>query len=145
MKKNYISILLFGCFLAALAVLLQFFEYKYYIGHLNTDIYTSVVATIFTGVGIWIGVNSLRSKKTEEVMVVSNLEMQQAKIKELNLNDREYEMLQLIAKGLSNQEIADELFLALPTIKTHISNLYSKLDVRSRTQAIHKAQALNLI
>ena len=144
MKKSYRSILIFGCLLAVFAVLLQLVEYKYYIGHLTTDIYTSVVATIFTGVGIWIGVNILKSKKEEQALV-TNPEMQQAKIKELNLNDREYEMLQFIAKGLSNQEIADELYLALPTIKTHISNLYSKLDVRSRTQAIYKAQALNLI
>jgi len=47
--------------------------------------------------------------------------------------------------GLSNQEIADRLFLALPTIKTHTSNLYAKLDVRSRTQAVRKAQQLQII
>lgn len=52
------------------------------------------------------------------------------------LTDRENEILLLIAKGRSNQEIADELFIALKTVKTHVSNILSKLDVQDRTQAV---------
>ena len=142
MIKKYSSVILFGFLLAILAVGLHFFEYRYYIGSLGTDIYTTVVATIFTMVGIWIGINLLKPKTIKES---SNHTIDQKKIKDLHLNEREYEILQLISQGLSNQEIANQLFLALPTIKTHTSNLYSKLDVQSRTQAIHKAQAWNLI
>lgn len=52
-----------------------------------------------------------------------------------DLTNREQEILQLIAKGYSNQEIADELFITLKTVKTHVSNILSKLEVEDRTQA----------
>lgn len=52
------------------------------------------------------------------------------------LTDREHEILLLMAKGHSNQNIADELFIALKTVKTHVSNILSKLDVQDRTQAV---------
>ena len=142
MKNSHLSIVLFGTLLAFFVILLQCFEYKYYVGSLDTYIYTSVVATIFTIVGVWIGFNILRPKNTT---IESTQETNHLKLKELKLNTREYEILQLIAKGFSNQEIANQLFLAVPTIKTHTSNLYSKLEVRSRTQAIHKARSLKLI
>lgn len=142
MKKGYVSVFVFGVLLAALAITLQFFEYRYYVGSLDSGIYTSVVATIFTVVGIWIGAKLLSQKNANKE---SKPEIDHLKIKKFQLNEREYEILELIAKGFSNQEIANQLFLALPTIKTHTSNLYSKLDVQSRTQAIHKARSLNLI
>lgn len=141
-KRNYVTVLFFGFLLAALTITLQFFEYKYYIGSLSTSIYTSVVASLFTAVGIWIGVSTLKQRKlnSERTNEINTL-----KVKELKLNDREYQVLKLIASGFSNQDIADQLFLALPTVKTHTSNLYTKLNVRSRTQATHKARSLNLI
>lgn len=142
MKKTYISIFLFGLILAVLTIILQFFEYRYLIGNLNTDVYTLIVALIFTAVGIWVGLGIFRQKK---VVQEPSYEIDRQKIKDLDIKEREYEVLQLIAQGLSNQEIADRLFLALPTIKTHTSNLYAKLDVRSRTQAVRKAQQLQII
>ena len=141
-KKAHISIIIFGALLAILVVILQFIEYRYIIGSLGVDIYTGAVATIFTGVGIWVGSSMLKRKK---VAKVKTEKIDHEKIKDLKLNDREYEVLILISKGYSNQEIANQLYLALPTIKTHTSNLYSKLDVNSRTQAIYKAQNLHLI
>jgi LuxR family maltose regulon positive regulatory protein len=60
------------------------------------------------------------------------------------LSERELEVLQLVAGGLTNQEIASRLFLALNTVKSHSRNIYGKLDVHSRTQAIARAQALGL-
>ncbi|KXH83813.1 response regulator transcription factor [Sporosarcina sp. HYO08] len=53
-----------------------------------------------------------------------------------DLTEREYEVLLLLAKGKTNQEIADELFIALKTVKTHVSNILSKLEVQDRTQAV---------
>lgn len=58
---------------------------------------------------------------------------------------REAEVLRLIAAGRSNQEIADELVVALSTVKTHINNLYGKLGVTSRTQAVARARELHLV
>ncbi len=63
----------------------------------------------------------------------------------LGLSSRELEVLQLMAEGLSNQEIAERLFLSLATVKTHSSNLFEKLDVKRRTQAVEKARQLKLI
>jgi len=62
-----------------------------------------------------------------------------------SLTEREVEVLRYIAEGLSNYEIATRLFVGVSTIKTHINHLYSKLDVKSRTQAIARARELNLL
>ena len=62
-----------------------------------------------------------------------------------DLTNRETEILQLIAQGLSNQEIADECFITLKTVKTHVSNILSKLDVSDRTQATIYAFKHNLV
>lgn len=142
MRKTYVAIVLFGIILAALAISLQLLEYRYRIRNLSTDVYTAVVATIFTVIGIWMGINLLKKKSNNNIKPT---EIDSSKIKEYNLNTREYEVLTFISKGYTNQEIADKLFLALPTIKTHVSNLYFKLDVKNRTQAIHKAKSINLI
>ena len=66
-------------------------------------------------------------------------------IETLGLSKREIEVLQLMAEGNSNQEIAAHLFVSLATIKTHISNLFEKMEVKRRTQAIEKAKRLALI
>ena len=60
------------------------------------------------------------------------------------LSDREIEVLQLVAEGLSNREIAEQLYITVGTAKTHTINIYRKLDVRSRTQAVARAQELGL-
>jgi len=63
----------------------------------------------------------------------------------LNKSPREREVLVLIAKGLSNQEIAAQLYLSLNTVKTHVSNVFCKLEVQRRTQALQKAKELGLL
>jgi LuxR family maltose regulon positive regulatory protein len=61
------------------------------------------------------------------------------------LSERELELLQLMATGMSNRDIADKLFLTVGTVKWHLNNIYSKLDVRNRTQAVARARALKLL
>jgi pimeloyl-ACP methyl ester carboxylesterase/DNA-binding CsgD family transcriptional regulator len=61
------------------------------------------------------------------------------------LSSRELEVVRLIAAGMSNQQIADELVVALGTVKTHINNIYGKLQARSRTQALARARELHLL
>lgn len=132
--------------MALLAIGLEYFQYKYFIGSLSTEIYTGIIAVLFTALGIWIASLIInKSKNSSSKVHEGEMELNTQMLKELNLNEREYEVLGLIAKGLTNQEIADQLYLALPTIKTHTSNLYSKLDVKNRTQAVHKARDLKLI
>ena len=71
--------------------------------------------------------------------------LNQSELQRIGISKREHEVLELMAKGLSNQEIADKLFVSLNTIKTHSSNLFLKLEVSRRTQAIKKAKELGLI
>jgi LuxR family maltose regulon positive regulatory protein len=61
------------------------------------------------------------------------------------LTKRELEVLHLVARGLSNREIAQELVLAVTTVKKHASNIYGKLGVHSRIQAVARAQELGLL
>ena len=61
------------------------------------------------------------------------------------LTARETDVLRLIAAGLRNQEIADQLFISLPTVKRHVANAYGKLEVRHRTEAVARARALHLL
>lgn len=66
-------------------------------------------------------------------------------LQRMGITPRELEVLELVAQGLSNQEIADRLFVSLNTVKTHASNIFGKLDAQRRTQAIQKAKALGLL
>ena len=144
-----LSIVLFGAAMALLILLLKYFEYRYFIGSLDTEIYIAVVSVIFTGLGVWIGYKIIGGKKPitiiKEVEKELAFEIDQERLDELNLNNREYEILKLISTGMTNKEISEELFIAIPTVKTHTSNLYAKMVVKNRTQAVHKAQSLKLI
>ena len=107
------------------------------------EIYAGAIATIFMGLGIWVGQIIIKTKnETDET---TKKEVIPKPTIDLGISKREFEVLQLIAKGYSNQEIADQLFISLPTVKTHVSNLFSKLDVKRRTQAVKKATELKLI
>jgi ATP/maltotriose-dependent transcriptional regulator MalT len=71
--------------------------------------------------------------------------LNQKELQNLGLSKREMEVLQLMAEGLSNHEIASRLFVSLNTIKTHSSKVFEKLEVNRRTQAVDKAKKLSLI
>ena len=137
------SIFLYGLMLAALIGIMKFVEYRYFIRDLSMEVYIGVVATLFTVLGIWVGLKLVNRKKN--ISNDSEFITDQATIKTLGISKREFEVLQLISKGFSNQEIADKLFISLPTVKTHSSNLFGKLNVQRRTQAIHKAKELKII
>ena len=139
MKK---TILIYGASLAALVALLKFMEYRYFIRDLSLEFYVGAVALLFTGLGLWAGLKLTRRKT---VLVNPNFVLNEAELKQLGISPRELEVLKLIAKGLSNQEIADQLFVSVNTVKTHTSNLFLKLDVKRRTQAIQKAKELQFI
>jgi len=145
-------IIIYGISLAALLFLLKWLELRFIIIDHAFEMYAAFVALIFTGLGIWL---ALRLSKPKVKTIVVEKEVYVAKpngfvlnereLEKLNLSKRELEVLQLMADGLSNQEIADRLFLSLNTIKTHSMRLFSKLDVERRTQAIDKAKRLNII
>nr|WP_298999393.1 response regulator transcription factor [uncultured Allomuricauda sp.] len=116
------------------------------------DIYVGLLAIIFTMLGAWIASQSIKPKTQtvfmeKPIMIYEPKEfiLNQAGLKRLNLTTREYQILKLIVQGYSNSDIAEKLFLSLSTIKTHVSNLYTKMDVSSRFQAITVAKKMKIV
>ncbi len=153
MKKQ---ILIYGLALGFLTLLLKWLEYRFLISTHAFEIYAGIIALLFTVLGIWLGGKLIKPKSVKEIVVVEKLvtvnvpqpaffESDQTEIEKRGISTRELEVLQLVADGLSNQEIADKLFVSLNTVKTHTSNLFLKLEVSRRTQAIQKAKSLRII
>lgn len=136
------TIFLYGLALAAFVFVMKFLEYRLLIRDLSVEFYVGVVAVFFTGLGIWAGLKLTRRKV---VVVGPEFVLNAAELNRLGISKREHEVLELMAQGLSNQEIADKLFVSLNTVKTHTSNLFLKLEAKRRTDAIRKAKELRLI
>lgn len=139
MKK---TIILYGLAMAFLIFVLKYLEYRLIVRDVSIEIYVGIIAVIFTVLGIWAG---LRLTHKKVIIVGAEFIFNENELQRLGISKREHEVLELIARGLSNQEIADKLFVSLNTIKTHTSNLFLKLEVNRRTQAIQKAKDLRLI
>ncbi|CAN5536792.1 response regulator transcription factor [soil metagenome] len=136
------SIILYGVAMAALIGFLKVIEYRYYVQDLSIELYIGLVAVLFVGLGVWVG---RRITRVKVIAPPSEFEIDEAGMKRLGITKREREVLELIASGMSNHEIADKLFVSTSTIKTHSSNLFMKLDARRRTQAIQRAKELRLL
>lgn len=144
--------ILYGCSLAILLFLLKWLELRFMILNHAMEVYIGAIAVIFTALGIWIALK-LTKPKVKTVVVEKEIYIHQGNgfavneraLTQLGLSTRELEVLQLMAEGLSNQEIAACLFVSLNTIKTHSSKLFEKMDVRRRTQAVDKAKKLQII
>ena len=145
-------VIIYGSSLALLLFLLKWLEWHFIILDHAVQIYAGAIAFLFTALGIWLALKLARPKvKTivvEKEVMITPLPagtIDEKEITRLGLSARELEVLQLMAEGLSNQEIAGRLFVSLNTIKTHSSNIFEKLDVRRRTQAVEQARKLNII
>ena len=138
--------------LAALLFLLKWLELRYIIFDHAFEIYAGCIAVLFTGLGIWLALK-LSKPKIETVVVEKevyvtrneNFVMDTLLASQIDLSKRELEVLNLLAQGHSNQEIAEKLFVSLSTVKTHNQNLVEKLEVKRRIQAVEKAKRLRLI
>lgn len=130
--------------MAVLLFLLKMLEYRFFVRDLSLEFYVGTVALVFVLLGIWAGAKIIGNRKTT-VVVQREFHFNEDGLRKLEISQRELEVLQLMAGGLSNQEIADKLFISLSTVKTHAANLFSKLDTKRRTQAIQKAKELSLI
>jgi DNA-binding CsgD family transcriptional regulator len=137
MKK---IILIYAAVMAFLIFLLAWWDYRLMVHDITMELYIAVIATFCTALGIWAGLRftGVRGIEESEPGGVANPG-------EYDISSREFEVLQLMAKGYSNKEIADELFISINTVKTHTSNLYSKLNASRRTQAVNEARRLRLI
>lgn len=139
------TIILYGVALAVLVFFLKFLEYRLVVHDLSLEFYIGMIALFCTGIGVWAGLRLTRPKKVLVPVSSTEFQLNEALLVQSGISKREYEVLELMAKGLSNQEIAAKLFVSLNTVKTHTSNLFVKLDVKRRTQAIQKAKDMGLI
>jgi len=138
------TVIIYGLALAALTGLLKLVEYKYLIRDIPLEFYIGAVALMFTILGVWSGLKLTRPKVVE-VEVAGPFQRNDANVANLGISRREFEVLELIAAGLSNQDIADRLFVSTSTVKTHVSNVLAKLDASRRTEAIARAKELRII
>ena len=156
LKKRFFerhkATIIYGISLAVLMFLLKWFELRFIIFSHSFEIYIGLVAVMFTVLGIWLALK-ISKPKTETLVVEKEVYLTRnddfvpntSLISQLELSKRELEILGLLALGHSNQEIAETLFVSLSTVKTHLQNLFAKLDVKRRTQAIEKAKRLQLV
>lgn len=135
MKK---TILIFGMLALAILALLQLSRYSLISGDLTIEFVIGGIAILFFIIGVFI---QKRFRKEETI----SKEVDQKQIDAIGLSKREYEVLLEMASGYSNKEIAERLFVSESTIKTHISNVFLKLDAKRRTQAIQKAKELQIL
>jgi len=143
------QVLLYGVLLALLLFLLKWLELNFIIIHYSFEIYAGAIALVFTGLGIWLALKLTRPKLQtvviETIVPKDVFSRDERMLRELRISIRELEILTLMAQGLSNQQMADRLFVSLNTIKTHAANLFLKMEVERRTQAVEKGRRLSLI
>jgi DNA-binding CsgD family transcriptional regulator len=145
MKKH---ILIYGLCGGVLIVILKLVEYRFLVVQHSIEIYGGLIALLFAVLGIWLGLKLTKNKETivvREIPAPPSFALNEARLRELGITRRELEILELIARGLSNREIAEKLFVSENTVKTHSSRLFDKLSARRRTQAVQMGKELGLI
>lgn len=145
MKKG---ILIYGLLGGVLIALLRLIEYRFLLVQHSIEIYAGLIAAVFAGFGIWLGLKLTKTRTVvQEVRVPAGtpFEVDGARVQALGITPRELEILELIAAGLSNREIAQRLFVSENTVKTHSRRLFDKLNARRRTQAVQIAKGEGLI
>jgi two-component system, NarL family, response regulator LiaR len=142
------AVLVYGFAGALLIVALRLVEYRFLVLEHSIQIYGALIASLFAGLGIWLGVTLTRNKgaqTTDPSPADRPFTANAEKIQRLGITPRELEILKLIADGMSTREIASALFVSENTVKTHASRLFGKLDVNRRTKAVQVAKAMGLI
>jgi two-component system, NarL family, response regulator LiaR len=150
------TVLVYGLLGGVLIAVLKMVEYRFLVVEHSLEIYGGIVALLFSALGIWLGL-----KLTRETVVVREVPVpvevlvpapaggafarDEARVKQLGITPRELEILEAMAAGLSNREIAERLFVSENTVKTHAARLFGKLSAQRRTQAVQRAKEAGLI
>ena len=153
MKK---IVLVYGILGGVLIAGLKVIEYRFLVLEHSLEIYGGIVALLFSGLGIWLGLKLTRTRETVvvrevqvevqvPVRVAGPFERNEARREQLGITPRELEILEAMAAGFSNREIAERLFVSENTVKTHTARLFDKLSARRRTQAVQRAKEAGLI
>jgi ATP/maltotriose-dependent transcriptional regulator MalT len=149
-RQTLIHTLIYGLCGGVLIVVLKLIEFRFLVVQHSIEIYGGLVAALFAALGIWLG---LKLTKKKEVLIVKEVPvpatqsftLNEQRLKDLGITRRELEILELIARGMSNREIADKLFVSENTVKTHSSRLFDKLSAKRRTQAVQIGKEMGLI
>jgi DNA-binding CsgD family transcriptional regulator len=155
MKRH---VLIFGLVGGLLIATLQYTQYRFVIIEHSVELYGALVAILFAAFGIWLGLRITRSREIiRETVVVREVVVaaeagapapfapNTARQQVLGITARELEILTLVARGLSNREIASQLFVSENTVKTHCARAFDKLGAARRTQAVHRGKELGLL
>lgn len=149
-RQTAIHVLIYGLSAGVLIVVLKLIEFRFLIVSHSFEIYAGLIAVVFASLGIWLGLRLTRKKEVvilKEVPVPASqpFALNEERLKGLGITKRELEILELIAQGMSNREIAEKLFVSENTVKTHSSRLFDKLSAKRRTQAVQIGKELGLI
>ncbi|HWJ12808.1 MAG TPA: LuxR C-terminal-related transcriptional regulator [Gemmatimonadaceae bacterium] len=145
------TILIYGLLGGVLIAGLKLIEYRYLVVEHSIEVYGGLVALLFSGLGIWLGLRITGRRDrvvVREVPVVASagpFVPDAARLEQLGITPRELQILEHIAAGMSNREIAEKLFVSENTVKTHSSRLFEKLDAKRRTQVVQRAKDARLI
>lgn len=146
MKRH---ILLYGLIGGILVAALKWSEYRFLVIDHSIEIYGGLVAATFATLGIWLGLKLTKQERVviKEVPIPTGEPFlpDNGKREALGITPRELEILELIAQGLSNREIAEKLFVSENTVKTHSSRVFDKLGAKRRTQAVQLGKELRII
>ena len=146
--KRYV--LIYSLVGGILITVLKWIEYRFLVVEHSIEIYGGLIAASFAVLGIWLG---LRLTRTQLKVVVREVPVpavqpfvpDEKKREHLGLTRRELDILELIAQGMSNREIAEKLYVSENTVKTYSSRIFCKLGAKRRTQAVQLAKELGLL
>jgi DNA-binding CsgD family transcriptional regulator len=147
MKRH---VLIYGVVGGVAIVALKLMEYRFLVVEHSFEIYGALIAATFAVLGIWLGLRLTRVRETvivKEVPVAGGMPfvLNDKKREDLSITRRELEILELIAQGMSNREIAEKLFVSENTVKTHSSRVFDKLGAKRRTQAVQLGKEFGLL
>jgi two-component system, NarL family, response regulator LiaR len=155
MKRH---VLIFGLVGGLLIATLQYTQYRFVIIEHSVELYSALIAVLFSAFGIWLGLRITRNREIiRETVVVREVPVPaEARVLEtfapdadrqqtLGITARELEILNLVARGFSNREIATQLFVSENTVKTHCARVFDKLGAARRTQAVQRGKELGLL
>jgi NarL family two-component system response regulator LiaR len=147
MKRH---VFIYGLIGGMLIALMKWIEYRFLIIEHSIEIYGGLTAATFAVLGIWLGIKLTSTKErvvVKEVLVPAGEPFvpHQRKREDLGITPREFEILELIAQGMSNREIAGKLYVSENTVKTHSSRVFDKLGAKRRTQAVQLGKEFGLL
>jgi DNA-binding NarL/FixJ family response regulator len=142
------TVLIYGILGGVLIAVLKLVEYRFLVLEHSLEIYGGIVAALFSALGIWLGLKLTRTREVIRevaVPVAGPFERNQERVEQLGITPRELEILEAMAAGFSNREIAERLFVSENTVKTHAGRVFGKLSAQRRTQAVQRAKEAGLI